>query len=328
MLRNRFLMLAATIVLSLIEVPQVLSQLAPSVDPSWQRYQGLLQIADLELKPGEPFILKLDYQLYDLEGNPTVKGTVEKVWGQTANQHTTIHSSTLQMNDADPEGLLLLHHDRESYLVHQLVNSIVHPLPYSTRRLDFILKRSHRAVNGIDLSCLSIGRAGQEQPRTQNFCTDVDGLLQTIDGDGPFVIERSSFMTYRDIKVPADIAITYRGKPAIKAHVTELSALNPVEGQAVADEAPIVPGQPLTQANPSYPMGAKLGGASGLVLLSVLVTKDGHVTGVDVISSPNGALSKAAIEAVKKWTYSPYKRNGQPVDAEETVTVDFTLTGN
>jgi TonB family protein len=299
------------------------------MDPSWQRYQGLLQSTDLELKPSEPFLLKLDYQLYDLEGNPTVKGTVEKAWGQTANPHTTIRSSTLQMDDGEPADKRLLHHDRESYLVHQLVNSIVKPLPFSTRRLDFILKRSRRAVNGIDLSCLSIGRAGQEDPRTYVFCTDVDGLLQTIEGEGPFVVERSSFTKYRDVKVPVDITITYRGKLAIKAHVTELTALTASEGAAAADgmEAPIVPGQPLTQVNASYPIGAKLSGASGLVLLSVLVTKDGHVAGVDVISSSNGALSKAAIDAVKKWTYSPYKQNGQPVDAEETVTVDFSLTG-
>jgi TonB family protein len=300
------------------------------MDPSWQRYQGLLQSTDLELKPSEPFVLKLDYQLYDLEGNPTVKGTVEKVWGQTANPHTIIRSKTLQMDDTESADKLLLHHNRESYLVHQLVNSIVHPLPYSTRRLDFILKRSQRAVNGIQLSCLGIGRAGQEQPRTQVFCTDVDGQLQSILGDGPFLIERSNFTKYRDTKVPSDITITYRDKPAIKAHITEFTALTPVDGAPVTDaiEVPIVPGQPLTQANASYPIGAKLGGASGLVLLSVLVTKDGHVTGVDVVSSPSGALSKAAIDAVKKWTYSPYKQNGQPVNAEETVTVDFTLTGH
>ncbi len=296
------------------------------MDPSWQRYQGLLQSSDLEMKPNEPFVLKFEYQLYDLEGNPTVKGTVEKVWGQTANPHTIIRSTTLQMDDAESADKLMLHHNRESYLVHQLVSSIVRPLPFSTRRLDFILKRSRRPVNGIDLSCLGIGRAGQEQPRTQVFCTNVDGELQSIEGDGPFVVERSNFIKYRDIKVPADVAITYRDKPAIKAHVTELSALPATDAAAFAAEAPIVPGQPLTQANASYPMGAKLSGASGLVLLTVRVTKDGHVAGVDVISSSNSALSKAAVDAVKKWTYSPYKQNGQPVDAEETVTVDFSLT--
>jgi len=315
-------------VASLVAASTGASQLPVAQDPSWLRYQGLLQVADLETKPSEPFLLKLDYQLYDLDGNPTSKGTVEKVWGQTANPHTVIHSTTLQMDDAESGDKLLLHHNRESYLVHQILNAFVRPMPYSARRLDFILSRKRQTVNGVDLACLSIGRAGQEQPRTQFFCTDGDSQLQAVVGEGPMLIERSNLAKYRDKKVPADVVITYRDKVAIKAHVTELTALTPSDAPVVASapDAPIVDGQVLSRANPSFPLGAKFSHSSGLVILTALITKDGHVNGLDVVSSPSATLSKSAMDAAKKWTYTPYKRNGQPVDAEETITVDFSFT--
>jgi protein TonB len=36
-------------------------------------------------------------------------------------------------------------------------------------------------------------------------------------------------------------------------------------------------------------------------------------------------LATAAIDAVKQWRYKPYLLNGQPVEAETTVTVTFRL---
>lgn len=318
-----FAVFASSLVASTCE-----SQLPVAQDPSWLRYQSLLQGADLETKPSEPFLLKLDYQLYDVEGNPTSKGSVEKVWGQTATPHTVIQSTTLQMDDAESPDKLLLHHNRENYLVHQVLNAFVRPMPFSTRRLDFILSRKRQTVNGVDLACLSIGRAGQEQPRTQLFCTDGDTQLQDISGDGPLLIERSNFVAYRDKKVPTDVIIKYRDKLAIKAHVTELTALTPSDAPVAANaaDAPIVDGQVLSRVSPSFPLGAKFSHSSGLVILTALITKDGHVNGLDVVSSPSATLSKSAMDAAKKWTYTPYKRNGQPVDAEETITVDFSFT--
>jgi TonB family protein len=319
-------------VLCLLHVSNALSQLAAYQDPSWQRYQNLLKIADLQTNPAEPFLLKVDYELYDLDGNPTVKGTAERSWGQTDNPHTVIHSSTLQMDDAESADKLLLHHNRESYLVHQMLGALVHPLPLSARRLDFILKRSQQTVAGVALSCLSVGRAGVELARTQVFCTDGDTELLSVSGEGPFLIQRTNFAKYRDKKVPMDITISYRDKIAIKAHVTSLEALTPTGAPAAEPEDnsdfQITPGQVLARINPSYPIAAKLTHASGLVLLTARINKDGHVAGLDVISSASPALSKAALEAARKWTYTPYKLKGQPIEAEEIITVDFNFVSN
>ena len=38
-------------------------------------------------------------------------------------------------------------------------------------------------------------------------------------------------------------------------------------------------------------------------------------------------LVRAAIEAVRQWRYRPYVLNGEPVEVETQVTVNFVLSG-
>ncbi len=38
-------------------------------------------------------------------------------------------------------------------------------------------------------------------------------------------------------------------------------------------------------------------------------------------------LTNAALEAVKEWRYKPYYLNGEPVEVETTINVNFTLSG-
>ena len=38
-------------------------------------------------------------------------------------------------------------------------------------------------------------------------------------------------------------------------------------------------------------------------------------------------LTGSAVEAVKQWRYKPYFLNGEPVEVETVVTVNFTLAG-
>jgi protein TonB len=39
-------------------------------------------------------------------------------------------------------------------------------------------------------------------------------------------------------------------------------------------------------------------------------------------------LAPAALEAVKRWKYRPYFLNGEPVEVETVITVNFSLSGS
>lgn len=75
---------------------------------------------------------------------------------------------------------------------------------------------------------------------------------------------------------------------------------------------------------PVYPPDAKKDHIQGAVELKVTVDKQGNVAKVQTISGPD-RLVPSAIEAVKQWKYKPYSLNGNPVEVETKVTVNFTL---
>ena len=80
----------------------------------------------------------------------------------------------------------------------------------------------------------------------------------------------------------------------------------------------------LHKVQPEYPSDAKAQNIQGTVQLKAIVDKEGNVAGLQLISG-HPMLAPAAIDAVKQWKYRPYLLNGEPIEVETTVTVNFTL---
>jgi TonB family protein len=75
---------------------------------------------------------------------------------------------------------------------------------------------------------------------------------------------------------------------------------------------------------PIYPAAAKAAGIHGAVQLSAIIGNDGTVQQLRVLSGPS-ELVEAAMDAVKQWVYQPTLLNGNPVQVETTITINFTL---
>jgi len=80
----------------------------------------------------------------------------------------------------------------------------------------------------------------------------------------------------------------------------------------------------LSKTNPVYPAEAKAAHVQGAVILHAIISKTGTVENLHVISG-NAMLVNSAIDAVQQWTYKPYLLNGQPVEVETSITVNYTL---
>jgi periplasmic protein TonB len=76
---------------------------------------------------------------------------------------------------------------------------------------------------------------------------------------------------------------------------------------------------------PQYPPEAGRERIEGTVVLMAVIGKDGTVRDVRV-ESGLPLLAQAAIEAVKQWRYKPYLLNGEPVEVDSHVTINFTLS--
>lgn len=75
---------------------------------------------------------------------------------------------------------------------------------------------------------------------------------------------------------------------------------------------------------PVYPPSAKQQRIQGVVKLRAVISKDGTIQDVQVISG-HQLLTAAAVEAVKHWVYQPTMIDGEPVEVMTQVDVTFTL---
>jgi periplasmic protein TonB len=75
---------------------------------------------------------------------------------------------------------------------------------------------------------------------------------------------------------------------------------------------------------PAYPPIAKSAHVSGTVVLAAVISKQGSIEQLKLVSGPP-LLAKAAMDAVSQWRYQPTTLNGQPVEVETTVDVVFSL---
>jgi len=79
------------------------------------------------------------------------------------------------------------------------------------------------------------------------------------------------------------------------------------------------------KVDPSYPLLARQMKVQGSVVLQALISKDGLIQDLRVLSGP-GILANAAQEAVRQWRFKPYLLEGQPVETEANITVNFTIS--
>jgi protein TonB len=81
----------------------------------------------------------------------------------------------------------------------------------------------------------------------------------------------------------------------------------------------------INKITPMYPPLAKQARIQGTVRFNATIAKDGTVKNLEIVSG-HPLLAEAAQEAVKQWVYKPTLLNGQPVEVETQIDVNFTLS--
>jgi len=65
---------------------------------------------------------------------------------------------------------------------------------------------------------------------------------------------------------------------------------------------------------------------SGIVILEVALSETGEVGPIAVVKSIGPAIDMAAVDAVRKWKFTPAKRGDQAVPVLFMLTLNFKLT--
>ena len=116
--------------------------------------------------------------------------------------------------------------------------------------------------------------------------------------------------TQNDANSPAD-----RGNAAMRAKPLRVRVSQGVSASLL-----------VKRVDPEYPKDVKRKRIQGLVSLRILISREGDVSQVTLVSG-HPVLASLAMDAVKQWKYKPYLLDGQPVEVETTLQINFTLAG-
>jgi len=78
------------------------------------------------------------------------------------------------------------------------------------------------------------------------------------------------------------------------------------------------------KVDPEYPAAARQEKLQGVIVLEVVVGRDGSVLETRALNGPD-VLAQAAMEALRWWKFAPYSVQGKPAVVETTVAVEFKL---
>lgn len=98
----------------------------------------------------------------------------------------------------------------------------------------------------------------------------------------------------------------------------------PVVTKPVRIGGTVQEGMLVHQVRPTYPPLAKQARVQGLVVMEAVISRDGTIQDLRVVSG-HPLLTRAAVEAAQQWRYRPTLLNGEPVEVITTITVNFTF---
>ena len=129
-------------------------------------------------------------------------------------------------------------------------------------------------------------------------------------------------------------------KPPEPPKKTEIVQQVAVEEEEIVEEQPFLVAETMpsfqggslndfrnwVQSKVRYPAIAQENGISGKVVLTFVIEKDGRLTNIQVLQTPDRSLSEEAIRVLQqspKW--SPGKQRNQPVRVRYTLPVEFRI---
>ena len=136
-------------------------------------------------------------------------------------------------------------------------------------------------------------------------------------------------------KQPSETAVAQNDKPIIVVSapppvkeepkpVANTPAPEPVKNTSPLDVGSSLVGYATKQPSPVYPSSARSIRAAGIVKVEVTINETGDVSEVQKTSG-HQLLQSAARDAIRKWKFKPFVRDGQPVKATGFVNFNFAL---
>jgi TonB family protein len=155
------------------------------------------------------------------------------------------------------------------------------------------------------------------------------------------VAARMASATAAHVGRPVAIIIDGRvvAAPIVRAPISDSATLTGISAAAAQDlieanfachtnpaqcVAAVLP-EPLYREKPQYTQEAMAAQIEGTVLLEVVILPDGSTGNISVVRSLDPGLDRQAVDALKRWTWKPGTRGGEPARVSVQVQLAFTL---
>jgi TonB family protein len=300
-------------------------------------------IDDSQLKPWH---LKMSFQLYDAKGNPTEKGTIEEWWAEPSKEKTVYTSPSYSSTEIRTKDGLFRSRGT-SYVPSSLeliLRQVVHPMPSEGDIADSKPDLRKETPGKTPMDCIMLAQPIKNVAYaplglfpTYCFERDTDSLRVSYDF-GSQLIVRNKVGTFQQRSVVVDQTTVQNSITEISAHLDTLQSIVPDEGNfapsadleevrpdQVSVASGVMAGLKISGVNPFYPEASRRNHVSGSVILRARIGSDGRIHSLKVISTPAADLAIASLAAVRQWTYKPYLLNGEPVDVDTQITVNFAF---
>jgi TonB family protein len=285
--------------------------------------------------------LKASYEVFSADGTVDDKGTFEEWWIHAEQYKMTFHSLKLSLEEyGTPHGTFRTGgQDWPSKPVGMLPAMLMNPIPGEPTKQ--MLKNYERTPGKLRLECTAFVSRDEadfaENSYSYCFAKSNAILLYSSSPQRVFqtIFEQVSLVQGHYVARETEVFLV--GKRWLSVHVESLDALGPsavpdlsVPADALSvsrreDVAGVVTGgAALKKASPQYPVIAKQQHVQGLVVIGATVGIDGHLKNLKILSGPP-LLQKAALDAAREWSYEPFIQDGEPVEAEIELNVEFHL---
>jgi TonB family protein len=194
--------------------------------------------------------------------------------------------------------------------------SSIEQMAGSTIHIDWPLVTAGK-TDGSVLVFVSIDRTGRVREAstvgTDNFRVTTAALDQLLKMQwSPAVIKGNPVQVDALINLPFSTQLAPQSATTINNNVLK-----------VPDS--VVAGRKIEGVPPIFPEIARQQHQGGTVYLHVIIGKEGTVTKIGIIDAPSQALGDAAMDAVRRWKYTPWLLNGEPTEVTSTVQVNFNF---
>jgi TonB family protein len=220
---------------------------------------------------------------------------------------------------------------REAYLAHLLLKQADYPMP--PLHLEYFdVTVAPRTFGQKSLSCTTLAAKATHEP-SDEYCTDPEtAALRLIMLEGICSHALNDLSTFANTQLAMTHTIAYWGHKAIQGHIDSIEPFDP--DHSSLELGPLAPSHQgvtsprlLTRIQPVYPEGARKSGLSGFTVLHFRILANGRVSPIDIIASSGYTFTDVSTDAVRRWGYTPMKRNGSPTECDSTLMITFSPPG-